>query len=95
MSVIALQRQRFAVRDLPVLSNGVDQLGQSQLAVPVRFVHNVFDDPAFQINRSIVFLAGGGRSIPHESFKTQRISARFSQALFREVREVSSSSSSS
>jgi hypothetical protein len=68
MSVIAaLQRQRFAVRDLPVLSNGVDQLGQSQLAVPVRFAHTVFDDPAFQINRSIFVLAGGGR------FNTARV----------------------
>jgi hypothetical protein len=36
-------------------------------------------------SRSIVFLAGGGRSIPAASFSTHRISCRFSHALLRDA----------
>jgi hypothetical protein len=46
----ALQRQRFAVRNLPVLTDRMDQFGQSELSVPERFADTVFHHPAFQIN---------------------------------------------
>jgi hypothetical protein len=42
----------------------------------------------------MVFLAGGGRSIPAESFNTQRISCKFSHARRREDLLASNSSRS-
>jgi hypothetical protein len=35
----------------PESSDILDQLGQSQLAIPERFPDAVFDDPAFKVNR--------------------------------------------
>jgi hypothetical protein len=65
----ALQGERFAFRCPAVLSDGVNQLGQSRLAVPERFPDAVFHNPAF--NR----LPGrGGRLMPQTSVRTHRIS---------------------
>jgi hypothetical protein len=61
----ALQGERFAFRYPAVLSDGVNQLGQSELAI-----RSAFRTPSFTIlpSRSIVFFPGGGSSTPTTSF---------------------------
>jgi hypothetical protein len=49
--IAALKRRRFGIRDRPVLSDRMDQLSQSKLAVLERLSDAVFNDPALQINR--------------------------------------------
>ena len=46
----ALQRQRFAVRNLPKLPDRMNQFGQSELPTPERLADTVFHDPAFEVN---------------------------------------------
>ena len=86
-----LQRQRRFLGNLPVLADSLDQLAQSILAVPENCTHTVLNQSAF---KAIVFLAGGGRSIPAISLMTQRISWRFSHARLRDALDASRSSSS-
>ena len=51
VSVIgSLKRQRFAVCNLPVVTDRMNQFGQSELPVSERFSAAVFHDPAFKIN---------------------------------------------
>jgi hypothetical protein len=86
----ALEGQRFALRELPVLIDCDDKFVESILPVSDGFPNPVLYQPALQV---IVFFAGGGSFIPAESWSTQRNSWRFSQALLREDLDASSSSS--
>jgi hypothetical protein len=46
-----LERQRFAVRNLPVFTDRVDKIGQSELSISERFPDAVFHQPSLKVNR--------------------------------------------